>query len=154
MRCTTVPIADVFVDTNVLIYARDTADPHKQLRAAEWMVYLWRTGRGRLSVQVLNEFYYVVTQKLKPGMDIEAARRETEQLATWDPIELTSAVLQRAWQVQDEFAISFWDGLIVAAAQIARCRYLLTEDLQDGQSLGGVMVVNPFLHVPDEVALP
>lgn len=142
---------EVFVDTNVLIYARDTADPVKQARAAEWMAFLWRSGRGRLSVQVLNEFYYTVTRKLSPGLDTAAARSETEQLITWAPIDLTSSVIQRAWRLQDDYSVSFWDALIVAAAQAAQCGYLLTEDLQDGQDLGGIQVTNPFLHQPGEI---
>lgn len=142
---------DVFVDTNVLVYARDSAAGTKQARAAEWMGYLWRSGRGRLSIQVLHEYYHTVTRKLQPGLDAASARQEARQLMQWQPVELSPAVLERAWSVQDQHAISFWDALIVAAAQIARCDYLLTEDLQGGQSLGGVMVLNPFQHHPHEI---
>jgi len=142
-----------FVDTNVLVYARDTAEAQKQVGAAEWMAVLWRSGRGRLSMQVLNEFYYTVTRKLRPGMDAAAARFEARQLMRWDPVQVDQALLERGWRVQDRYAISFWDALIVAAAQTARCDYLLTEDLQDGQDLGGVVVLNPFFHRPGEVGL-
>lgn len=142
---------DVFVDTNVLVYARDSAAGAKQARAAEWMAYLWRSGRGRLSIQVLHEYYHTVTRKLQPGLDAASARQEARQLMKWQPVELSPAVLERAWSLQDQHAISFWDALIVAAAQIARCDYLLTEDLQGGQSLGGLLVLNPFQHHPHEI---
>ncbi len=66
----------IFVDTNVLVYSRDATKLHKQTRAAEWISHLWRTGTGRLSVQVIAEFYAVVTGKLKPGMEIASARED------------------------------------------------------------------------------
>jgi predicted nucleic acid-binding protein len=144
-------MGDVFVDTNVLVYARDTAAGLKQARAAEWMAFLWRSGRGRLSMQVMHEYYHTVTRKLQPGLDAVAAREEARQLLQWQPIALSPAVLERGWAVQDQYAISFWDALIVAAAQLAHCDYLLTEDMQSGQSLGGVVVLNPFQCLPHEI---
>lgn len=142
---------DVFVDTNVLVYARDTAAGPKQVRAAEWMALLWRSGRGRLSMQVLHEYYHTVTRKLRPGLEATAAREEVRQLLQWKPVDLSPDVLERGWAAQDRYAISFWDALIVAAAQAARCDYLLTEDLQAGQNLGGVVVLNPFEHEPHDI---
>lgn len=60
-----------FVDTNVLVYARDISEPEKQRRASEWLAHLWRSREGRLSVQVLQEYYVTLTQKLKPGLPRE-----------------------------------------------------------------------------------
>ena len=147
----TVTSGDVFVDTNVLVYARDAAVQAKQARAADWMAFLWRSGRGRTSVQVLSEFYTTVTRRLKPGLDAISARHETEQIMLWDPVAISTGVVRRAWRLQDRYSVSFWDALIVSAAQIAGCDYLLTEDLQEGQDFGGVVVVGPFLHAPGEV---
>jgi predicted nucleic acid-binding protein len=62
-----------------------------------------------------------------------------------------AALLERGWKIQDRFQLSYWDALIVAAAKAASCRYLLTEDLQAGQSLDGIEVVNPFLRGPESV---
>ena len=70
----------IFVDTNVLVYTRDASHPDKQTRAAEWISHLWKTGNGRLSLQVLTEFYAVVTGKLKPGMEVATAREDVENL--------------------------------------------------------------------------
>jgi predicted nucleic acid-binding protein len=139
----------IFVDTNVLVYARDTSEAEKQPKADAWMSHLWSTRAGRLSIQVLHEFYVTVTQKLRPGLDREIARQEVRDLMTWRPLLLDRALTEGAWGVQDRHGLSWWDSLIVSAAQIAGCRYLLTEDLSDGQRYDDVVVVNPFLHDPD-----
>jgi predicted nucleic acid-binding protein len=136
----------VFVDTNVLIYALDQADLKKQERAMTWRALLWKSGRGRVSIQVLHEFYVKVTQKWPKAR--EDARSEILDLMAWSPVEMNSALLQLAWKFQDRYQLSFWDALIVAAAKTSSCRYLLTEDLQSDQDLDGVMVLNPFLHDP------
>ena len=85
--------------------------------------------------------------KKQPSAQVEI-RREISDLVTWQPIAVDAGVLVRAWIIEDRHGISFWDSLIVAAAKVAGCRYLLTEDLQPGQELDGVMVVNPFLSEP------
>jgi len=134
----------VFVDTNVLVYARDASEPAKQRSAEEWMRRLWQERSGRLSFQVLNEYYSVVTTKLSPGLEPEIARRDVLALCAWQPVVCSERVLSSAWSVQDRFSLSWWDALVVAAAQAAGCAELLTEDLQNGQSFDGLVVVNPF----------
>jgi predicted nucleic acid-binding protein len=143
----------VFVDTNVLVYARDAAVPEKQDAAATWMERLWTEGTGRLSHQVLQEFYVTVTRKLRPGLDAAGAREEVRALLAWDPVPVHESVIEGAWRLEDQYALSWWDALIVAAAEVAECPYLLTEDLQAGQRLGRVTVVNPF-HTSAADALP
>lgn len=138
----------VFVDTNVLLYQWDATEPAKQERAAAWMKHLWRTKRGRLSHQVLAEFYVTATQKLKPGMAPPAAQWNVRTLLAWDPVAPNGRLYERAWSVQARFRTSWWDALIVAAAQTAGCRTLLSEDLQDGQQLEDLWVANPFTHEP------
>lgn len=140
--------APTFVDTNVLVYARDAAVPDKQRAAAAWMAHLWHEGTGRLSYQVLQEFYVTVTRKLKPGLVAADARSEVRTLYAWDPVPADAVVMDGAWQVQDRYGLSWWDALIVAAAEQAGCRSLLSEDLQAGQELGTVTVVNPFDRAP------
>jgi len=141
--------ARCFVDSNVLVYRRDSTEPKKQPAAERWIRFLWETHAGRLSVQVLEEFYQVVTRRLKPGLPSAVARKEIRDLLAWDPVPLAPPVIENAWSVEDRFGLSWWDSLIVSAAQLAQCTCLLTEDLQDGQDLGGVRVVNPFLHPPE-----
>ena len=69
----------------------------------------------------------------------------------WRPVTIDARVLETAWQVQDRYRLSWWDALIAAAAQVAGCAYLLTEDLQDGQMLGTVQVVDPFRVSPERL---
>jgi predicted nucleic acid-binding protein len=138
----------VFVDTNVLIYCRDASEAEKQQRAMEWMRHLWTTRSGRLSIQVLQEFYAVVTGKLDPGLDPEIVRADVRSLLTWKPVRIEADVIEAAWLLQDRHSLSWWDALIVSAAQVAGCGYLLSEDLQAGQRFGNVVVVDPFQSVP------
>jgi predicted nucleic acid-binding protein len=141
----------VFVDTNVLVYARDTADPAKQAQASEWIAYLWDRGEGRLSLQVLQEYYVTTTRKLRPGLEPEDARADVLDLAAWSPGVADTQMIAAAWSIEDRFGLSFWDALIVAAAHVARCEVLLTEDLQHGMDLEGVRIVDPFRTGPDEL---
>ena len=108
----------VFVDTNVLLYGRDASEPEKQRKASAWIAHLWSSRQGRLSIQVLQEFYLTVTQKLKPGMDREAARNDVRSLTAWRPLSIDSTTLERAWAAQDRHRLSFWDALIVSTAQV------------------------------------
>lgn len=142
--------ARVFVDTNVLVYARDSTEPEKQARAGRWMQWLWRRRAGRLSFQVLNEYYVTVTTKLTPGLQPDAARADLRALMAWRPVAATDARLEAAWRLQDRFGLSWWDAQIVAAAQQAGCSLLLSEDLQHGQELAGVEVRSPFRSDVDE----
>lgn len=144
----------VFVDTNVLVYDRDQRDPEKHKRARAWMTALWkRPGLGVVSSQILTELYWTVTRKLRPGMDEKAARRYVRTLMAWEFVVVDQSAIAGAWTIQDRFGLSFWDSVVVASARIGRCRILLTEDLQDGQHLDGLLVVNPFRHDPGEAAV-
>lgn len=143
----------VFVDTNVLLYARDASEPVKQPRAQAWLDTLWRRQRGRLSHQILHEYYVAATRKLQPGLDRETARADVRDLMAWRPVGLDSAMLDDAWELEARYGLSFWDSLIVAGARAAGCRYLLTEDLQHGQDLDGMAVVDPFALEPQDLTL-
>ena len=140
---------ETFVDTNVLVYSRDASEGEKHQRARAWMAHLWTTRQGRLSYQVLQEFYVTVTENLDPGLDRESAQRDVRSFPPWQPVTLDASVLENAWHVQGRYRLSWWDSLIAAAAQVVGCRYLLTEDLQDGLLLGAVRVVNPFRVSPE-----
>ncbi len=136
----------VFVDTNVLIYAFDSANAKKQQAAALWRVELWESGRGRISFQVLQEFYVKVARKWPHAR--EEAQAEVRNLMAWIPIAMDSALLEQSWKIQDRYKLSFWDAAIVAAAKESSSRYLLTENLQADQDLDGVIVINPFVRGP------
>jgi predicted nucleic acid-binding protein len=136
--------APVFVDTNVFVYARDPRDAAKQARAEEWLAVLWRGFAGRTSIQVLSEYYNSVTRKLTPGVPPDEAWLDTRLLLAWDPHPVDAALLRRAREVEQRWQLSWWDGMVVAAAQLQGCGVLLTEDLQDGAVYGGVTVRSPF----------
>lgn len=140
----------VFVDTNVLVYHRDARDPSKQRRAAEWMAHLWQTRTGRVSLQVLHEYYVTVTGRLNPGLPLEDARDDVQALMSWAPAASGWDLVEGAWREQDLWGFSFWDSLIVAAARAQGCDVLLTEDLSHGQDLGGLLVLSPFRAGPEE----
>lgn len=138
--------ATVFVDTNVLLYAFDQGDVKKQQTARLWQQELWNSRRGRISYQVLQEFYANVAKKWPESR--QEARSAVRHLLAWRPVAVDGDVLERAWTIQDRYQLSFWDSLIVAAARAAACRYLLTEDLQAGQDIDGITVINPFRRSP------
>jgi predicted nucleic acid-binding protein len=141
----------VFVDTNVLAYSRDASEPRKQEQAMAWMAYLWKHRSDHLSFQVLQEFYVMVTAKLDPGLDRETARRDVRFLLSWQPSPVDDRVIEDAWQLQGRHQLSWWDALIVSAAQLTGCRYLLTEDMQENQRFGHVKVINPFHISPETI---
>ena len=129
----------IFVDSNVLLYAVDEANPEKQRVARTWRAELWKSRRGRVSFQVLGEFYVNAVRKQPAAL--EEARAEVRDLLTWNPVATDSELLERGWKLQDRYRLSYWDALIVAAAKAASCRYLLTEDLQAGQQLGATPMI-------------
>ena len=144
----------LFVDTNILVYRYDTREPDKQSRADDWFRFAWRSRTGRLSFQVLQELYSTLTRKLRPAMPVTDAQQIVRSLASWQPVGIDLAILERAWLLQDRHFVSWWDALIVAAAQTCECKVLLTEDLQHGHEFDAVRVVNPFAspdRTPEEV---
>ncbi|MFZ4778914.1 MAG: PIN domain-containing protein [Terrimicrobiaceae bacterium] len=133
-----------FVDTNILVYARDAGAGSKQNQADALIRKLWDSREGRLSVQVLNEYFVTVTRKLTPGMTPEAAWRDVETFRAWEPLALDWMLIATAHKIFGRFSLSWWDALIVAAAEAGGCHTLYSEDLQAGATYGEVRVVNPF----------
>ena len=133
-----------FVDTNILVYARDKSESEKQPLAGKWLEHLWKTQQGRISIQVLQEYYQVVTHRLQPGLNRGIAQEDIRDLMAWSPVAIDRQVLEQAWVAAERFRLSWWDALIVGAARQTGCRYLLTEDLQNGQDLDGLTILDPF----------
>jgi predicted nucleic acid-binding protein len=140
-----------FVDTNVVLYSVDAGEPVKQKAAREWMSALWEHGAGSLSWQVLHEFYSNAVRKL--GLKNVTARTTVESLAFWQPADHDFSLIRRSWRWMDEAQLSYWDGLIVAAAEQAGCAWLLSEDFQAGRKFGFVTIVNPFRERPESYGL-
>lgn len=141
----------VFVDSNVVVYARDPTDAPKQSAAERWMRHLWESRTGCLSIQVINEVYNTLTRKLTPGLSRTEASSEVRALFAWNPLPLGTTVVDLAFAIEDPYQLAWWDSLIVAAAQQLDCRYLLSEDLHAGQVFGGVTVLDPFQVSPAEL---
>ena len=142
-----------FVDTNLLVYSRDASEPVKQPRAREWLRHLWATRSGRLSTQVLSEYYVTVTTKLKPGLPPAEAWDDVERLMAWSPQPIDAALLRRGRALQSRYRFAWWDALIAASAQASGCRFLLTEDFQAGQDIDSLTVINPFQQAPAPLAV-
>ncbi len=136
--------APVFVDTNVFVYQHDDSETVKRPRADDWITHLVHRRAGRLSYQVLQELYATLTRKLRPGMAAAEAQLIVRDLCLWQPVGTDRAILERGWHLQERHALSWWDALIVAAAQSCQCRVLLSEDLQHGQYFGSLRVIDPF----------
>jgi predicted nucleic acid-binding protein len=143
----------LFVDTNVFIYARQAREPAKQRLAEAWIDHAWREQTGRTSVQVLSEYYANVTRKIDPPRDPHDAWDDVKALMTWNPLPADRTLLEAGRDVEARYRLSWWDSLIVAAAQLQSCTVLLSEDMQDGANYGGVVVRSPFtLAVSEAVA--
>jgi predicted nucleic acid-binding protein len=135
-----------FLDTNVLVYAMDEATPAKR-KIAEMLVSEARSlGTGIISSQVIQETLNVATRKFTTTLsqdDIDVLLRDV-----WIPMMKVLPsydLFQKAQQLHFRYQFSFYDSLIIAAAQIAGCKRLFTEDLQHGQVIDGLKIVNPFL---------
>lgn len=137
-----------FVDTNVLVYAHDTSDGQRQPIAAQVLDDLWRTRAGVLSTQVLTEFYAVVTREFDPPMPRREARTLVDAYAAWPVVQVDPSLIVAASALEERHPLSFWDALIVEAARRAGARRLVSEDLQHGRRIAGLVISNPFL--PDD----
>ncbi|HEY6391237.1 MAG TPA: PIN domain-containing protein [Bryobacteraceae bacterium] len=140
-----------FVDTNVLLYSLDTSAPKKREAALLWLDALWANRAGVLSWQVLHEFYTNAVRKLR--VPAKSARQLVEEFTRWQPVDMTLGQIRRGWRWTDRAKLSYWDGLIVAAAERTECMWLLSEDFQAGRRFGTVTIVNPFLAKPVDFGL-
>ncbi len=133
-----------FIDSNVLIYAPDADAGSKQPVAADRLTELWESGAGRLSTQVLQEFYVNVTRKIGSPLAASAAREVVRDYAAWIESFVTAATIVRASEISEVWQVSFWDAMILAAAEQSGAEQLLTEDLNAGAKIAGIEIVNPF----------
>jgi predicted nucleic acid-binding protein len=140
------PSRDVaFVDTNVLVYAHDASETIRQPAAQAVLTDLWRTRLGALSTQVLQEFYVVATRRFDPPMPRRQTRDLVEAYSQWRVVQIDVPLILAASQLEERHTLSFWDALIVEAARRAGATRLISEDLQTGRRLAGVLIDNPFV---------
>ena len=135
----------IFLDTNVVLYAYDRgAESAKRDRARDLLREAIREEGYVISPQVIGEFFVNVTRKFQEPLSAEAALRVVRMLNRLDVVETDGALGIRAIEVHLRYGSSYWDGLIVAAAERGRCARVYSEDLAPGQEYFGVQVVNPF----------
>ena len=131
-----------FFDTNVLIYTDDRATPAKQRRALELVAEHRLAGTGVVSLQILQEYFVTVTRKLH--VEAQVARRKVELLAEFDVAVLGLPDILAAIDLHRLHKLSFWDALVLRAAQQTGCAVLYSEDLQNARQVDGLRIVNPF----------
>jgi predicted nucleic acid-binding protein len=134
----------LFVDANVFIYASDADEPVKQARATAWLDRLWQEESGRTSVQVLSEYYVNLKTLSGAALVQDDAWTRVAKYFVWKPQAVDETLFRHAREIERRWRISWWDSMVVAAAQMQYCTVLLTEDLQDGMSFGSVTVRSPF----------
>jgi predicted nucleic acid-binding protein len=139
-----------FVDSNILLYVYDHAAGWKQEICKQAVQDLWRQRCGVISTQVMQEFYHNATRKLRNPMNYAAARAELTQYQLWEVVQVDPSLIQIASNIQETVPLSFWDALIVAAAQRANASVFLSEDLNHGQVIGGVRIHNPLVNQVQE----
>jgi len=133
-----------FVDTNILVYAHDTSAGTKHDRAKALVEDLWSQRSGVVSTQVLQELCVNIRRKAKRPVDLRTAREIVVDYLSWDVVTNTPESILEALQLEERYQISFWDALIVQAAEASGAAVLYSEDLSDGQTYRGVRVVNPL----------
>ena len=138
----------IFVDTNILVYGHDIDAGQKHQIAQNLLIDLWNHRSGVLSVQVLQEFYVTLTRKVLHPLSPSRVRNLIRDYISWQ-IEVNDTIsVLNASRIEENYRISFWDALIVSAASKAKVSKILTEDLQPGQVIEGILLENPFHSLP------
>jgi predicted nucleic acid-binding protein len=134
-----------FVDTNVLVYALAADDARRSPVAQKLVRELMAARVFQTSTQVLQELFVTITRKVRTPLAAEQALRYLDQIAAWPVAVLDYGAVRDAIELSVSHTLSFWDALILIAAARSGAKRLYTEDLQDGRTILGVDIVNPFL---------
>ena len=134
-----------FVDTNILVNAHDRSTGVKRQRAKMLLEQLWDSGKGVLSTQVLQELCINLRRKAGNPLPVEEVRRLIREYSTWEVVTNTPESVLRALDIEMRYKTSFWDALILQAAEDAGASILYSEDLAAGQRYGAIQVVNPLI---------
>jgi predicted nucleic acid-binding protein len=140
--------AKVFVDTNILVYAHNVDAGAKNSIARDLVADLWETRSGILSTQVLQEYFVAITKKVANPIKVAEARRSLRNYCAWEVIVNDSQIILQATEIQEAHRLSFWDALIVSAAFAGNAATIVTEDLNHGQLIEGILIRNPFAAEP------
>ena len=134
-----------FVDTNILLYAHDRSAGLKHERARQLVEHLWKSGQGVLSTQVLQEICINLRRKIARPLPVEEIRQVIQDYLSWEIIVNTPASVLQALEIEARYQTSFWDALILQAAESSGATVLYSEDLAAGQKYGSIQVINPLL---------
>ena len=133
-----------FVDTNILIYAHDPRAGRKHERARQLIERLWRTGEGVLSTQILQELCVNLRRKAARPLPIDEIRRLIQDYLSWEIVVNTPEAVIEALEIETRYKMSFWDALVLQAAESSGAAVLYSEDLATGQTYGTIQVVDPL----------
>ncbi len=135
----------ILLDTNILVYAHDSAEPAKQAKAIAALEFLHVTGSGRLSAQCLAEFFRATTRAPKPILTPTEAMQQVERLArVWPVFDITPFVVIEAMRGVRDHQLAYWDAQVWATARLNQVPVVFSEDFNTGSVLEGVRFVNPF----------
>lgn len=134
----------IFVDTNILVYAHDLSTGDRHAKAFAVIESLWEAETGVISTQVLQEFYVIITRKIKNPLKQAEAREIIRNYLAWPVQNNDLETTIRASEIEEKNSLSFWDALIVAAALRLQAIKIITEDLNHGQIIEGILIENPL----------
>jgi predicted nucleic acid-binding protein len=135
----------ILVDTNILVYAYDSANPEKQRKAFQIIDKLASDQKGVISTQILGEFFIATTQKIKPSLDPAIISRSIQNyVRSWLVLDITPQIILEAIRGRNTYPISYWDAQVWATAKLNQIPVVYSEDFQDGQMLESVLFKNPL----------
>ena len=135
-----------FLDTNILIYAHDRSAGLKYERARDLVERLWISGQGVLSTQVLQELCINLRRKIARPLPVEEVRRIIQDYLSWEVVVNTPGSVLQALEIEVRYKTSFWDALVLQAAESSGAAVLYSEDLAAGQKYGPIQVINPLIR--------
>jgi predicted nucleic acid-binding protein len=147
------PAISVFADTNVAFYSRDEAADAKVTAAGQWLMHAGNQGALCVNLQVLNELASVLFRKRR-HLSSEQVYDAIDKLAVFGTESISVETVLSARNIRTATSYSWWDCLLLASALELGCSHFLSEDLQDGHQIGGLTIINPFTHAPEEILGP
>lgn len=132
-----------FIDSNILVYAEASDEPVKQTAALALLRRLKLSDSGVISTQVLQEYANVALRKMQ--LDANHVRKQLSAHQQFEVVQITPAIIHGALDLHQTRSLSFYDALIVQAASVSGCDMLYSEDLNSGEIVNGVKIVNPFV---------
>lgn len=134
-----------FIDTNIFVYAYDTSAGEKHKKANDLIKKLWQDDNGCVSIQVLQEFFVITTQKALTPLPVNEVIEIISDITFWRVHSPTALDILETIDIKNKYVLSFWDAMIVLSAKRLHCKILFTEDLNHSQFYEGIKVINPFI---------